>query len=242
MENDITANPDYQLIMSFLKSIRPGDMSDEAATQLKMIGERIQSGGSLSDQEREMFQSVMGAMPQMPMDQGPMATGAAMTDADADDAKSAVRQDAQNFQGRAFRNNEDVYSGSSGVSSSLAPDTSMRPRPRPENSRPRHQWSNSMPNVNVENMEDNAIIFEEKMGFAHDADGLDLTDDQLVNFLLLCQKQYIMGEDEDEDEEYDEEYEEDDMMEMPSGKDVKVKVLKLDGSNVHEMMNKILGG
>jgi hypothetical protein len=42
-------------------------------------------------------------------------------------------QDAQNFQGRAFRNNEDVYSGSSGVSSSLAPDTSMRPRPRPEN-------------------------------------------------------------------------------------------------------------
>jgi hypothetical protein len=82
MENDITANPDYQLIMSFLKSIRPGDMSDEAATQLKMIGERIQSGGSLSDQEREMFQSVMGAMPQMPMDQGPMATGAAMTDAE----------------------------------------------------------------------------------------------------------------------------------------------------------------
>jgi hypothetical protein len=68
MENDITANPDYQLIMSFLKSIRPGDMSDEAATQLKMIGERIQSGGSLSDQEREMFQSVMGAMPQMPME------------------------------------------------------------------------------------------------------------------------------------------------------------------------------
>jgi hypothetical protein len=52
-----------------------------------------------------------------------------------------------------------------------------------------------MPNVNVENMEDNAIIFEEKMGFAHDADGLDLTDDQLVNFLLLCQKQYIMGKD-----------------------------------------------
>jgi hypothetical protein len=52
-----------------------------------------------------------------------------------------------------------------------------------------------------------------------------------------------MGDDdEDEDEEYDEEYEEDDMMEMPSGKDVKVKVLKLDGSNVHEMMNKILGG
>jgi hypothetical protein len=88
MENDITANPDYQLIMSFLKSIRPGDMSDEAATQLKMIGERIQSGGSLSDQEREMFQSVMGAMPQMPMDQGPMATGAAR-------ARCRMRTDAK---------------------------------------------------------------------------------------------------------------------------------------------------
>jgi hypothetical protein len=73
MENDITANPDYQLIMSFLKSIRPGDMSDEAATQLKMIGERIQSGGSLSDQEREMFQSVMGAMPEGPMNPGDRA-------------------------------------------------------------------------------------------------------------------------------------------------------------------------
>jgi hypothetical protein len=140
MENDITANPDYQLIMSFLKSIRPGDMSDEAATQLKMIGERIQSGGSLSDQEREMFQSVMGAMPQMPMDQGPKLVWqwinqwAAMTEGEMRMMQNQqFNQDAQNFQGRAFRNNEDVYSGSSGVSSSLAPDTSMRPRPRPEN-------------------------------------------------------------------------------------------------------------
>jgi hypothetical protein len=77
MENDITANPDYQLIMSFLKSIRPGDMSDEAATQLKMIGERIQSGGSLSDQEREMFQSVMGAMPTTIQLNGSMSEGEA---------------------------------------------------------------------------------------------------------------------------------------------------------------------
>jgi hypothetical protein len=99
-----------------------------------------------------------------------------------------------------------------------------------------------MAEVNVENMEDNAKMFEHKMGFSHDADGLDMSDEQLVNFLLLCQQEYIMGD--DEDEEYDEEYEEDDeeMMEMPDGKDVKVKVLKLDGRNIHEMMNKILGG
>ena len=98
-----------------------------------------------------------------------------------------------------------------------------------------------MAEVNVENMEDNAKMFEQKMGFAHDADGLDMSDEQLVNFLLMCQQEYVMG---DDDEEYDdEEYEdEDEMMEMPRGKDVKVKVMKLDGGNVHEMMNKLLGG
>jgi len=98
-----------------------------------------------------------------------------------------------------------------------------------------------MAEVNVENMEDNAKMFEQKMGFAHNADGLDMSDEQLVNFLLMCQQEYVMG---DDDEEYDdEEYEdEDEMMEMPHGNDVKVKVMKLDGSNVQEMMNKLLGG
>ena len=89
-----------------------------------------------------------------------------------------------------------------------------------------------MAEVNVENMEENAQLFEEKMGFAHTADGLDMTDDQLVNFLLLCHHdQYDMSD--------DEEYEEED---MEDGKDVKVKVMKLGGGDVHEMMNKILGG
>jgi hypothetical protein len=121
MENDITANPDYQLIMSFLKSIRPGDMSDEAATQLKMIGERIQSGGSLSDQEREMFQSVMGAMPQMPMDQGPMG---GQTDAEMQIMQNQqFNQDAQRQQEAAFNASQQPQS--------MAPATSMRPRPRP---------------------------------------------------------------------------------------------------------------
>ena len=92
-----------------------------------------------------------------------------------------------------------------------------------------------MAEVNVENMEENAELFEEKIGFAHTADGLDMTDDQLVNFLLLCHHdQYDMSD--------DEEYEEEDMEMMDEGKDVKVKVMKLGGSDVHEMMNKILGG
>ena len=82
-----------------------------------------------------------------------------------------------------------------------------------------------MAEVNVENMEENAELFAEKMGFPHDAEGLELSDDQLVNFLLLChQMQYGMME---------EEYEEGDM---------KVKVMKIGDGDVHEMMNQILGG
>ena len=57
-------NPDLDLVMRYLQSITPGDMSPEASEQLMMIGRRIQAGGTLSDQEREMFQSVVGAMPQ----------------------------------------------------------------------------------------------------------------------------------------------------------------------------------
>ena len=53
-----------------------------------------------------------------------------------------------------------------------------------------------MAEVNVENMEENASLFEEKMGFAHNADGLDMTDDQLVNFLLLCHQGEYVDEEE----------------------------------------------
>ena len=60
---EVKANPDYQLVMNFLKLIQPGDMDEQSANQLMMIGQRIQNGGSLSDKEREMFQSVVGAMP-----------------------------------------------------------------------------------------------------------------------------------------------------------------------------------
>tara|TARA_R110000796_G_scaffold3495_2_gene13624 strand:+ start:152 stop:448 length:297 start_codon:yes stop_codon:yes gene_type:complete len=98
-----------------------------------------------------------------------------------------------------------------------------------------------MAEVNIGNMEDNAILFEEKMGFPHDTDGLKLTDEQLINFLLLCHQENVLGDEYGDEEEMM--YEDDEeMMEMPDGKDVKVKVMKLDGGNVHEMMNKLLGG
>jgi len=97
-----------------------------------------------------------------------------------------------------------------------------------------------MAEVNVENMEANAELFMEKMGFPHNADGLDLSDDQLVNFLLLCHQVMVGIDGEDYEDDMYEDVEEE-MMEVPSG-DVKVKVMKLDGGNVHEMMNKLLGG
>jgi hypothetical protein len=86
-----------------------------------------------------------------------------------------------------------------------------------------------MAEINVENMEENAKLFEEKMGFTHDADGLELSDDQLVNFLLLCYQGMILPEEEEEMEE-----------EHMDG-DVKVKVMKVDSGDMRSVMDEILG-
>ena len=72
---NITQNPDYQLVMKFLQNIRPGDMDQESSEQLMMIGQRIQSGGALSDREREMFEAVVGNMPQTEMMDGMVSSG-----------------------------------------------------------------------------------------------------------------------------------------------------------------------
>jgi len=76
-------------------------------------------------------------------------------------------------------------------------------------------------------MEENAKLFEEKMGFSHDADGLELSDDQLVNFLLLCHQIMILPEEEMEEEHMD--------------GDVKVKVMKVDSGDMRGVMDEILG-
>ena len=65
---NINENPDYQLVMKFLQNIRPGDMDEESANQLMMIGQRIQGGGVLSDREREMFEEVVGATDRFPVE------------------------------------------------------------------------------------------------------------------------------------------------------------------------------
>ena len=59
-----------------------------------------------------------------------------------------------------------------------------------------------MAEINVDNMDKNAELFMEKMGFAHDSEGLELSEEQLVNFLLLChQMEYGVGEEEEEHED-----------------------------------------
>jgi len=87
-----------------------------------------------------------------------------------------------------------------------------------------------MAEVNVENMEENASLFEEKMGFPHNADGLELSDDQLVNFLLLCHQVMILPEEEEEMP-----------MEEHMDGDVKVKVMKVDSGDMRGVMDQILG-
>ena len=84
-----------------------------------------------------------------------------------------------------------------------------------------------MTEINVENMEDNADLFMEKMGFAHDTEGLELSDDQLVNFLLICHKmEYGVGEEEEEEE----------------GEDMKVKVIKMHGGgDMTGLIDEVLG-
>ena len=85
--------------------------------------------------------------------------------------------------------------------------------------------------IEISNMERNEELFMEKMGFPRDSEGLNLTDEQLVNFLLLCYQGKMLPPEEMEETE---EMSEDDG-------NVKVKIIKLDSSNVHEMMNDMLG-
>jgi len=86
-----------------------------------------------------------------------------------------------------------------------------------------------MAEVSVDNMENNAELFMHKMGFAHDTEGLELSEDQLVNFLLLCQQmEYGIGEEEEE------------MMEEDHD-GMKVKIMKVDSGDMRGVMDELLG-
>jgi len=83
--------------------------------------------------------------------------------------------------------------------------------------------------IEIGDMEKNEKLFMEKMGFPRDSEGLDLSDSQLVNFLLLCHQEMIIPEENEEEE-----------MEESEGK-VKVKVMKVDSGDMRGMMDEILG-
>ena len=85
-----------------------------------------------------------------------------------------------------------------------------------------------MAEVNIGNFEENAKLFVEKMGFPHDSVGLELTEEQLTNFLLLCMQEMIMPDEEEMEEEH-------------MDGDVKVKVMKVDSGDMRGMMDEILG-
>ena len=85
-----------------------------------------------------------------------------------------------------------------------------------------------MANLDVENMDENAQLFMEKMGFPHDSPGLELTPDQLVNFLLLCYQEMVLPEEAEMEEEH-------------MDGDMKVKVMKVDSGDMRSVMDEILG-
>lgn len=154
MAEDMKQNQDYQLVMKFLQLIKPGDMDEDSANQLMMIGQRIQNGGILSDKEREMFRSVVGAMPmegemqmsyevdgrmeamtpsqmQAARDSGEITPMGAMTDAQKrmmqEEAFQRMIMEQNEMQQRAMdqRMMDDINAGSA------APMTSPRPMARP---------------------------------------------------------------------------------------------------------------
>jgi len=89
--------------------------------------------------------------------------------------------------------------------------------------------------VNVENIEKSEELFKEKLGFGRDSVGLELSDDQLVNFLMLCyQTKYGIGDEEVEEEVYEEEDEK-----RPDK--VKVKVMRVSGKDMGGLMDELLG-
>ena len=86
-----------------------------------------------------------------------------------------------------------------------------------------------MEEIEIGDMEKHEKLFMEKMGFPRDSEGLDLSDSQLVNFLLLCHQEMIIPEENNEEE-----------MDESEGQ-VKVKVMKVDSGDMRGMMDEILG-
>jgi len=144
-----SAPEDFNLIMRLLKSITPGDMTEEAASQLISIGERIQRGGRMTDEERSAIEQVVGAMPEMQMSyevdgrmeamtpsemQAARDSGEIMPNTGMTDAERVMAEEEAYFK-RLREEQEQMYNMSQQAMQqqmqSAAPETSLRPRARP---------------------------------------------------------------------------------------------------------------
>ena len=146
---NIEENPDFQLLKQFLQSINPNDMDEASATELMDLGRMIQNGGALTDRQREMFASVVGAMPDMRARTGAAMTeadlmpdmraqtGAAMTEAEMEEMRMReFNQKLQEQQQAAFdARQRDIEAGNlpTGPSAGMTEMTSPMPRMRPSN-------------------------------------------------------------------------------------------------------------
>ena len=129
---NIEENPDFQLLKQFLQSINPNDMDEASATELMDLGRMIQNGGALTDRQREMFASVVGAMPDMGMQ-----TGAAMTEAEMEEMRmQEFNRKLKEQQEAAFNARQrDIEAGNlpTGPAAGMTEIPSQRPPMRPSN-------------------------------------------------------------------------------------------------------------
>lgn len=129
---NIEENPDFQLLKQFLQSINPNDMDEESAKELMDLGKMIQNGGALTDRQREMFGSVVGAMPDMRAQ-----TGAAMTEAEMEEMRMReFNQKLQEQQQATFdARQREIEAGimPTGEPAGMTEMTSPMPRMRPSN-------------------------------------------------------------------------------------------------------------
>ena len=128
---NIEENPDFQLLKQFLQSINPNDMDEDAAKELMDLGRMIQNGGALTDRQREMFGSVVGAMPNSEM------MGAPMTEAEIEEKRmQEFNRKLQEQQQAVFdARQREIEAGimPTGEAAGMTEMTSPMPRMRPSN-------------------------------------------------------------------------------------------------------------
>ncbi len=154
---NITENPDYRLVMTFLQNIRPGDMDQESSEQLMMIGQRIQAGGALTDREREMFEAVVGNMPQMPETEMSYEVDGSMESMSPEMMDSLIRSGQISQEGMSMDPNSAVRQSEMPMQNQMPmdPNSAVRPSEMPsQDGKTYSQSSGVTPANNVMTLEE----------------------------------------------------------------------------------------